>query len=178
MSGLASIRPSGSVAPRLVLAGLALPALMGLGACSNCSDDPSQAGLGCAVVNTQTGVYEARDAEIRAEIAALEARRDSLAREARRLSAEAARLQGESARAAERLSTINQRTSRMHAELADLTRKEQVDRGRLALLQAQAADLADELEGADVGDQAEIERLEAERARLQSEISTLIDATV
>jgi predicted nuclease with TOPRIM domain len=161
---------------------LAALALSFLGGCADqCSRDPSQVGLGCATVNLATGVYEADDAEIRREIAALDARRSELEDEAARLATEAQRLSGERRASAERLAALNRETAALNRRLADASNRERADQRRLSELRAREAELsrgvlrvsADET-GADPRD---IARLTAERDALRREIDGVLAAT-
>lgn len=149
-----------------------------LGGCSDCSRDPSQVGLGCATANLVGGVYEEDDAEIRREIAALEARRAALQDEADRLSAEATRLRGQRQAAASRLARLNRETAEMNARLERLSRRDNTSPARVAELRDREESLSRRVLAADPSASSdEIARLEAEKAALLASIDQILAAS-
>jgi len=148
------------------------------GCATDCSRDPSQVGLGCAVSNLATGVYREDDAAIEREIAQTRERALFLEAEAERLAAEAQRLEGERRAVATRLAALNRETAQASRRLADLSAREGADQARLAELRARQRRLADDLlersRAPASADAAEIARLEAERAVLEAEIVRLL----
>ncbi|MEM7744266.1 MAG: hypothetical protein AAF409_11215 [Pseudomonadota bacterium] len=165
---------------KLFLAPLVLAAVV-LSGCADCSRDPSQVGLGCATANLTTGVYEEDDAKIRREIAALEARRSLLEEEATRYRADANRLRGERQAYARRVAALTFETATLNRQVADLNSRADVNRQQLAQLRAQERDLSTQVldlsERGDPGDAAEVERLNARIAALQTQIRQIAQAS-
>jgi chromosome segregation ATPase len=168
-------------APLAALCRLAVVVLAtgGLAACANCTRDPSQAGLGCGVVNLASGVYADDEAALRAELAAAEERATMLRLEADRLAAQQASLDGERRQLAARMERLNGELATSIQELDRLSGAQSVDRQRLAELRAREAALSERQLGVSrAGDvtPAELQALEAQNARLREEIEALLGA--
>lgn len=150
-----------------------------LAGCADCSRDPSQVGLACAAKNTMDGTYREDDAKIQRQIAALEARREALEAESVRLQEEAQALRGQRRAAARRLSRLNAETAEMNRRLAELSRRDAADPARVAALREREQNLSRAVLDADEGSatQAEIARLEAERASIMASIQQLLDVS-
>ncbi|MGG7567323.1 hypothetical protein ACQ5SO_14325 [Rhodovulum sp. DZ06] len=160
--------------------GLALGALI-----AGCAApaDPDKVGLGGAIYhNVLRGgaEYEAKNEQLRAEIAMLDRQRFAMEAEADRLRAEAARLRGERRAAARRLSELNDEMARMNGRISEMSEREGAANARLAELRGEATRLSEMISqasapGAGVS-AAEIARLEARRTQLLSEVDALAGA--
>lgn len=158
---------------------IAVTGALMLAGCADCSNDPSQVGLACAAKNTIDGTYREDDAKIQRQIAALEARRESLEAEAMRLDREARALRGERQAATRRLARLNAETAEMNGRLEELSRRQAVSPAQVDALRGREERLSRAVLRADEESvtQAEIARLEAERASLEASIQQLLDVS-
>ena len=151
---------------------------IGLCALAGCTSDPNQAGFLGGLHNIATGTYDDQAAELEAQAAAAEQRRNELRAEAERLDAEIAQLQPEQQRLQQALASLNRQLATQSQRLSQAQVEEAAQQSELDRLRAREAELSERQLAAGSGgaSQQEIEALERDNGRLQADIDAFFAA--
>ena len=144
--------------------------------CSNCSSDPRNVGLGCAIANHEGGVNTREERSLNAEIAASEDRQRELTLQSKRLEIEASDLRGSERRNRLQLARLNTDTAAASRKLASLRSTQNRTEAQIAAVRAREARLSAkviELSNKDNPTARELAALQAEERQLNAAIERL-----
>lgn len=167
------IRP-GRPLPAAIAAAAALAACGGSSTCA----DPSRAGFFSGVRDIAGGCYAGEERRLSGELAAAQARRDSMRAEAEALEARAGSLSRERGAAARRLAAVRRDLVELSRTLDHLSLDPAARGETVAGLRGEEGELARRVRQADpgAGDRGAIERLEAENRHLAAQINEVLKA--
>jgi chromosome segregation ATPase len=159
----------------LVLAVLAIS----LGACADCTQDPSQAGFFCGIKNIAEGTYEHRQAELKSEAEQTEAEVQQRSGQMRSLQRQEASSAAEKKQLQAKLASVQADLDKQKRLLAEAKLHRQADRSKLAELETRLKALQEKRN--QLGQSAtasQVEALKRENQRLQDNINEVLKVMV